>query len=78
MKRLRQTLDRFMDREVHADLQKATHSLSCQHAVDPDAVMEMIVNGKEIGLSVFSDSNSIQVVPKNRHAGSNLGTNHPD
>ena len=36
-----------MDKEVHCDLQKATQTLSYQHGVDSDKIVELIVNKRE-------------------------------
>lgn len=36
-----------MDREVHSDLQKATHTLSYQHGVRPETIIDLIVNGPD-------------------------------
>ena len=47
LQRLRQSLDAFMDREVHSDLQKATHTLSYQHGVRPEIIIDLIVNGSD-------------------------------
>jgi hypothetical protein len=47
LQRLRQSLDAFMDREVHSDLQKATHTLSYQHGVRPEVIIDLIVNGPD-------------------------------
>ena len=44
---LRQTLDEFMDQEVHGDLQKATNTLSYQHGVAAEVIIDLIVNEQE-------------------------------